>query len=294
MEKWFQKNQKSTIDSDVKGALWLLGSIFLFQASYSAVKYVGTSLPSVQIAFLRSSLQGLFLLPVMCVVGWGKMKSAHVKDYFFRLTFGTGNILLAFYAFGHMNFAAANTLIYTRPLFTIVFAALMLGEKAGPKRSVATAVGFLGAFVILKPDGMGVSLAEASALGSAVLLALTYIYIQKLSHTENHAAMLMWFAVACSAYTSVPAFMYWKPVDAATAGVMVFTAFAATVAQYCVIRAYQAARATVISPLDYLQIPLSAAAGYFIFGETASWRLVGGAFLIIGANLYILKGKRKD
>lgn len=294
MDKWFQKKGKTSLNSDFIGALWLLGAIFLFQASYSSVKYVSRSLSSVQIAFLRSTLQGLILIPVMCRVGWGKMKSTHVKEYFFRLTFGTGNIILAFYAFGHMNYATANALIYTRPLFTIVLAAFLLNERAGVRRCLATIAGFAGVFVILNPDGIGLSAAELSALGSAVLLALTYIYIQKLSRTENHAAMLMWFAVVCSSYTCVPAILNWSPVSAGVAGLMVFTAATATGGQYCVIRAYQAGRATVISPLDYFQIPLSAAIGFLFFGETASWRFAAGALLIIAANLYILKEKRKD
>ena len=67
----------------------------------------------------------------------------------------------------------------------------------------------------------------------------------------------------------------------------------ASLGQYSLIRAFTLGEATVMSPIDYLQIILASAAGYFLFQEVPSiWTLLG-ALVIVGATLYIvIRGAR--
>ena len=180
MPKCFQKIKFPRLHPNVAGALWLVASVILFQISYSTVKFTGEKLGSVQIVFLRGVLQSLIVLPFIIKTGFGVMKTTQYKNYAFRLLFGTANILLTFYSFTHMNLATATSIVFTRPLFTIPLAAVMLKEKVGWKRGIATIIGFIGVIIVLDPGPMGLSFPEIVALNASFLLALTYIYIQKL------------------------------------------------------------------------------------------------------------------
>ena len=294
MPKCFQKINFPRLHPNIAGALWLFASVILFQISYSTVKFTGEKLGSVQIVFLRSLFQSLFVLPFIAKAGFGVMKTTQYKNYACRLLFGAANILLTFYSYTHMHLATATSIVFTRPLFTIPLAAVMLKEKVGWKRGTATLIGFAGIIILLNPGPMGLSLPEIAALSASFLLALTYIYIQKLSRTENHLAMLMYFGLACCAVTAYPAYCQWVSFGLKTMACVLIIAATATAAQYCVIRGYQIGKATVISPVDYLQIPVSAFIGWCFFHETLSLHFTAGVIIIIATSIYILKRRAGD
>ncbi|MBR1945296.1 MAG: DMT family transporter [Alphaproteobacteria bacterium] len=289
-----QKINKISLSPNLTGALWLLASVVLFQISYSAVIYASEELSSFQLVFLCCLFQMLLILPFVCKQGISIMKTRQYKNYTCRLLFGVTNIVLTFYAYKHLHLATATSIVFTRSLFTIPLAALLLKERAGWKRSIATVLGFIGVLIILNPGPVGLSLPEAAALGASFFLALTYLYIQKLSRTENHLAMLMYFGLACCILTAYPTYNLWVPFGLKTLFCIFIIAATATAAQYCVIRAYQVGKATVISPIDYLQIPLSALIGWFLFGEALSLHFVIGVTIIITTSVYILKRKEGD
>ena len=51
----------------------------------------------------------------------------------------------------------------------------------------------------------------------------------------------------------------------------------------------QHAPATVLVPMDFLRVPLTAAAGWAIYGERIDMLTVAGVLLILGANLMNLR-----
>lgn len=272
----------------------MMGSVICFLTSNLSVKFAGETLPSIQIVFLRCLFQSLILFPLLARQGFGIMRTHSFKNYFFRLFFGILNIVLMFYAYTRLDFAAATAIVFSRPLFTIVLAAFLLNERVGWKRGAATLIGFIGILVILKPGPLGLEKAETAAIVSSLCMAAAHIYIQKLSRTENHTAMLVWFAVTAAAVTSVPAFCVWQPFGIRTLGVILVISATATLAQYCIIRAYQIGKSTVVSPLEYLQIPLSLLAGQTFFGERPTPDFVVGSVVIIAAGLYILRRRPGD
>lgn len=294
MVKVFEKIRKPSLSPNLIGALWLIASVVLFQISYTAVKFASEGLSSVQVVFLRSIFQMLIILPFLLKKGIGVMKTRQYKNYACRLIFGVSNIILTFYAYKHLHLATATSIVFTRSLFTIPLAAIMLKERVGWKRGVATLLGFIGVLIVLNPGPVGLGKAELAAVLASFLLALTYLYIQRLSRTEDHLAMLMYFGMACFIFTAYPAYCLWVPFGLKTLGCVFVIAASATSAQYCIIRGYQIGKATVISPVDYLQIPLSALIGWGLFGETLSLHFFIGVAIIISTSLYILKRREGD
>ncbi len=70
-----QKIKNVSFSPNLKGALWLLGSVVLFQISYSLVKVTGQNISSVQMVFLRSLFQmalvftrSLFTIPLAAIM----------------------------------------------------------------------------------------------------------------------------------------------------------------------------------------------------------------------------------
>ena len=66
-------------------------------------------------------------------------------------------------------------------------------------------------------------------------------------------------------------------------------AFCGTFSHYCMARAMLHADATIVVPMDFLRVPLTATAGWLIYSERLDAFTVLGAILILSGNLLNLK-----
>ena len=68
---------------------------------------------------------------------------------------------------------------------------------------------------------------------------------------------------------------------------MLFLGATGAFAHFCIIRSFSAADASLVTPFEFVRLPVSAAFGFVLFGETAEiWTWIG-ALVIFGATYYI-------
>ena len=113
--------------------------------------------------------------------------------------------------------------------------------------------------------------------------------VKSLTATERPVTIIFWMLVIQSAIGLVPALLTWRTPDAATWPWIVLVAVCGTYSHYCMAQALRHAPATVIVPMDFLRVPLSAAAGWWVYSEGIDLFTVVGAVLILGANLLNLR-----
>jgi drug/metabolite transporter (DMT)-like permease len=89
-----------------------------------------------------------------------------------------------------------------------------------------------------------------------------------------------------------PALYVWTWPSAHTWGYIAVVAVCGTFSHYFLARAMQYADATVVVPMDFLRVPLTAAAGWLIYSERLDIFTVLGAALILTGNLLNLKPAR--
>jgi drug/metabolite transporter (DMT)-like permease len=82
-----------------------------------------------------------------------------------------------------------------------------------------------------------------------------------------------------------PTLYVWRWPIAYAWGWMVVIAFCGTFSHYCMARAMLYADATVVLPMDFLRVPLTATAGWLIYRERLDMLTVLGAALILTGNL---------
>ena len=70
---------------------------------------------------------------------------------------------------------------------------------------------------------------------------------------------------------------------------MVVIAFCGTFSHYCMARAMLHADATIVLPMDFLRVPLTATVGWLLYAERLDAYTVIGAALILTGNLLNLK-----
>lgn len=277
------------LSHNVRGALWMMASSVAFGFMGAGAKLSGGDLHGFEVAFFRCVFGFVALMPFLPWRDMGSVLVTHRPGlHVLRALFGSATMLCIFYAIANMELAAATALAYARPLFLIVLAVLFLGEAVRWRRWAATACGFVGVLLILRPDTGDLNAAAWAAVAAAFLMACVITLIKRMAATEGPLTMLTWFSIASIIVTGIASLPHWKTPDAGVLAVLAGVGALGTMGQYFALRAYRLADTTIVVPFDYFQIPIAWALGFLMFAEQPNWMTLVGALIIAASTLYIL------
>jgi len=178
---------------------------------------------------------------------------------------------------------------FTMPIWTAILAVSFLGERMTVWKVSAIVLGVVGVLVIVRPVASEISPGQLIALGAAIGFGISVAMMKSLTRTENTLTIIFWMLVIQSAAGFFPALYVWQWPSAYAFGWIVVIAFCGTFSHYCMARAMLHADATVVLPMDFLRVPLTAIAGWLIYSERLDMFTLLGAALILSGNLLNLK-----
>jgi drug/metabolite transporter (DMT)-like permease len=178
---------------------------------------------------------------------------------------------------------------FTMPIWTAILAASFLGERMTFGKVAAIALGVVGVVVIVRPAAGEINPGQLIALGAAVGFGVSVAMMKSLTRTEKTLAIIFWMLVIQSAAGFLPALYVWQWPSAYAWAWMAVLGFSGTFTHYCMARAMLYADATVVLPMDFLRVPLTATMGWLIYSERLDMFTVLGAALILTGNLLNLR-----
>jgi drug/metabolite transporter (DMT)-like permease len=221
--------------------------------------------------------------------GFDTLRTRRVWAHVGRMALGLAAMALNFMAFIMLPLAEATTIGFSVPIFSVVLAALLLGEPTGKWRWGAVAAGFAGVLLIVQPGSGGVPLLGASvALVAALLTASVTIVIRRLGATVRAATTVFWFAVSSLVPLGILMLHFAGAHDGVTWLILGGLALAGGLAQLTLTGALRLAPVALVMPMDYTSLLWAVLLGASIFGELPSpWTWVG-APIIIASGLVIV------
>jgi drug/metabolite transporter (DMT)-like permease len=278
------------LPGNLRGALWLLMATTFFSVMGALVKALGDDFDSPQMVFFRCSFGLLVLLPFVIRQGGPRVYvTRRFGMHLLRSLFGLTAMTCMFFSITRLPFADAVALTFTKPLFMIVLAVLFLGETVRWRRWTATAVGFGGVLIMLRPGAGTFEPASLVALLGACFIAGVMVVIKKMSPTERPVTILAYFGTLSTLASLGPALWVWRAPDAAQLVLLLGIGAAGTLGQFLIIRAYAVAEATAVAPFDYARLLFAGLIGFAVFDEVPdAWTLTGAA-VIVASTLYIAR-----
>lgn len=277
----------ATPSQSAHGAVFMLASGAAFALMMALVRKVSSEIHPFEAAFFRNALGLVFLAPWLMASGIGVLHGGRFPIHLLRAGFGLCAMLLLFTALSRLPLAEVTALTFTAPLFATIGAALILREKVRRRRWIATCIGFVGALIVLRPGTAVIDPSSFIALGTAVFIAAAMLSIKSLSKTEHPNAIVLIMGLLMTPASLVPALFVWTWPSLETWGWLILMGLAATVGQVCLTRAFAAAEASAVLPLDFSRLVFVSLLGYLMFGEVPDrWTMVG-ATIIIAATVYI-------
>src|SRR3546814_290971 len=145
----------------------MLACVGVFSAMDVVLKLLSAHYPPMQVASLRGASSLPWLL-VWAAATTGLRPLLRVRWSLHLLRGALGIMMMAtfVYALRTLPLATAYSIFFVAPLLITALSVPFLGERVGPRRWTAIAIGFLGVLVVLRPGGEGV-LTTAGKIGRA-------------------------------------------------------------------------------------------------------------------------------
>jgi drug/metabolite transporter (DMT)-like permease len=271
-------------------ALWMAGWLALMLIMAIAGRETTRELNVFEIMELRSILSLFILYPLIRRNGGFKaMKTSRPLQHVARNLIHYGAQLCWFFALTLIPLGQVVSIEFTMSIWTAILAATFLGERMTVWKISAIALGIVGVLVIVRPATGEINPGQLIALAAAIGFGISIAMMKSLTRTENTLAIIFWMLAIQSAAGFFPTLYLWAWPSAYVFGWIVVIAFCGTFSHYCMARAMLYADATVVLPMDFLRVPLTATAGWLIYSERLDMFTVLGAALILTGNLLNLK-----
>jgi len=230
--------------------------------------------------------QGRFLFAFLAIASAAaalrpQISRPHLGLHIGRTLFGWGGVTLMFAAVAFIPLSDATAISFLNPVFGMLLAIPLLGEKVGPMRWLAAFTALLGALVLLRPGPESFQLAGLLALGAAMIMGMELIFIKKLANREpafqilliNNAIGLGISTLAVLPVWTAPTVAQWGALGAL--GVLMATA------QACFINAMARADASFVTPFSYVTLIFATLYDLLFFDVWPDWVSILGALIIL-------------
>lgn len=292
-KKHVGRRAPARVDHPFKGiALILLSTVFLGCSDITA-KYLSTSLPSIQITWIRFLTFALMFTPVMLPASpLYAMRTQRLGLHVMRGAALLGSSLFFITGLRFLPIAEASATGFVAPLFVTALSIVFLGEKVGMRRWFATALGLIGVLIILRPGTSAFHLAAFFPVVSAACWAGMLILTRMMSGREAVITTMAYSSLTGLAILTAMVPFVWVTPSWTAIALGIFIGVASTAGQWIVVLAYRYGDASVLAPFSYTQLLWVSILGFFIFGEVPDvWTVVGAAF-IVASGLYIAHRER--
>ncbi len=270
----------------VRGAIWMvLGGTSLVLLAVT-IRDLQDRYDVLQMIFMRSVVSLILILPWALRQRREDLRTRRLGLHGFRNTIHYLGNVGWFLGVTLVPLADLSALQFTVPLFTICFAAMFLPEKVGVHRWIATAIGFAGALVIIRPGFVEIGTGTIAVVASAACYAASQVSTKSLSETDSPNAILFYMSIIFIPVSAIPAFYNWQTPLLEDAVPIILLGVFGYLAHACIIRSFAAADASFVMPFDFLRLPIAAIIGFFLYREQPDLWVWFGAVIIFGATYY--------
>ena len=274
------------ISRRIEGALFMIGAASSLVAMALLVRVLSPDYHVLELIFLRSVVNLCLMGPWLVRAGTAALRTDRLALHGFRnALLYTGNVAW-FFGVTMVTLAELSALLFTMPIFVVIMAVAVLGERVDAARIAVVAAGFAGTLIIVRPSGLGFGLGPLTVLAAAFFYASAFIATKRLSSSESGNVVVFYMSVFVLVFSAIPAAFVWRTPELADLPAIIGLGFAGYATHYCVTRAMAAADASFVVPFDFLRLPLSVGLGILLFGEAFDMLTLIGAAVIFCAAWY--------
>lgn len=242
--------------------------------------------------------QGRFMFAFLAIASAAavlrpRISRPHMGLHIGRTLFGWGGVTLMFAAVAFIPLSDATAISFLNPVFGMLLAIPLLGERVGPLRWLAAFTALLGALILLRPGPESFQLAGLLALGAAILMGMELILIKKLANREPAFQILLVNNALGLGIATLAVLPVWVMPTGGQWGALIGLGVLMATAQACFVNAISRADASFITPFSYVTLIFATLYDLLIFDVWPDWVSMTGALIILGGASLLAWRERK-
>ena len=294
--------------NNLLGVLSVMGATLCFSINDMAIKFLSADYALHQVVMIRAMLALTLTLAIAVPLSGGlaRLRTGRLGMHLLRGCCVVVANMCLFLAFAAMPLADATAIFFISPLMITAASVVFLGERVGPRRWVAVALGLLGVIVMMRPGTGAFQLAALLPLVAAAAYATLHIITRRIGGTESAVTMAfyiqMTFLTVSAAIglgvgdgrfagTGDPSLDFllraWVWPDPGDYALLALIGVTSAGGGFLISQAYRVAEAALAAPFEYLAMPLAIFWGVVVFGDWPDAVAWIGMALIMTGGLYL-------
>jgi len=284
------------------GAAWPLALAALGVAVMSGmdaiIKAASADAHVLAITLGRYAFAALFAAIVWARAGRPRIDAEMWRAHGVRGIFIALSATSFFYAISVLPLAEAITLGFIAPLLIPPVARVLIGERIRATSLVAALIGFAGVLIAVQ-GAPSVSEAPqraygvAAALFAAVTYAVSMTLMRARAQKDGAVIVSLMAAFVPGLLVMAPALLIAPPPPAQAYVLFALIGLCGATGMYLFARAYAAAEAQSLAPVQYTELIWAGAFGYLFFNETPRPQVIAGAAVIVAACVLLAWDQRR-
>ena len=183
--------------------------------------------------------------------------------------------------------ADATAISFLNPIFAMILAIPLLGERVGPWRWLAAAIGFVGAMVLIRPFTDGFQPLAIMALVAAMLFGLEITLIKKITRSDGPFQILIINNTIGAVLATIVVVWVWSVPNLGQWFILVGVGVLMVIGQFFFIQAMRRADASLVAPVSNAVLIFVVVMDFVVLGVVPPWISWIGAGLIVAAAVLI-------
>jgi drug/metabolite transporter (DMT)-like permease len=280
-----------TFPTNLRGILAMLLAMGVFIGSDSCMKLALPDAPLFQLILMRGIASVLICLPVLLLLGHG----GDLRRMFNPLLLARGlcEVVANFgFTFAIFNMAIADVTAITQscPLFVLIGAKLIWGERLGPSRLLLIGLGICGALLVAQPGTSAASPYAVLGFVTAIAAAVRDLITRKVPGDIPALVVALTVLVMLMLAGGAGMLMFETPVvpDGRTLLLMLLGGSLLVGGHVCIFLAYRIGPARSVAPFMYSLTLWAVLAGAILFNDIPNALAIAGMTLVAVAGLLII------
>ena len=273
----------------VRALLWAVASGLMFVLLNTLLRGLSLALSPFQTQFLRYAFGLLVMVPFILRSGVGAYRPHTVKGQFMRGGVHTLGLCLWFLAVPHVTLADTTALGFTTPIFIMIGAVLVLGERLRWERWIAALIGFAGVLIVVAPKLSGGGGWLLVMLASSPVFAASFLMTKALTKFDKPEVIVAWQAITVTVCSLPLGLLQWHTPSALQWGAFLLCGILGSAGQYCLTRSFTIADISATQSVKFLELVWAAALGWLVFSDLPSRSTLIGGIVICGSTLWIAR-----
>lgn len=181
-----------------------------------------------------------------------------------------------------MPLASATTIQYISPIFTVLLATQLMGERVKPIQWLLFLAAFIGVIMIKGFDDRISYFYLGVGVVSAFISGIAYNAIMKCRNTDHPVTVVLYFPLIATPIMGIACLTIdWVTPQGSEWLILLLLGVLTQVAQIYMTKALHADHSSTVMPFKYFGVIYAFSIGLFFFNETLPWLSIAGIVVVI-------------